>query len=785
MILLLPALLLVDAAWAAPDRVAASFTAGTEVRDIVASEDGAWVGWTESGAGSFTVLDTATWATQVVAVCDGVRGAAVRGTLEGYTFFTGCADGTVTSVSVNADGLATEDADPVSVGDGQVYAVDTDGTTVFAVVEDTEEGTVVVAFLADDGTDPGLTAFPAALGADGVEDSVVVGNTLVLTHRTDDISKVDMTGGSAVYSQGTLGSRTYGDAWPQASTSTAWLADTGGGLVKYGTGDNDFNASLTAVADTVTALAILEDQGFLLLGAGSDTLVYAYSGGPGAQEDVIVGASNITEFVWVEGYALGATSDGFVHVLTELPWVTVSDLSPSSAVEGDRVSLSFTSDTAGNYRIIAGGTRAADGALLLEGGIDAGASETVEIEVTDAFAEGVNRIWVFVDGGGRTGHAAGSLVVDNPPSEVPFGPSDVGFGNASISVAFAGIDDADLSFYAIYVDVEPFTAAEFPVGGPGFTGSDAVTSPLLVTAEPGASVSRTIYPVTNGTTYYVAVRAYDDGGLEGPMSEVYSVTPQPTFSASQLAGEEGWSCGLGGGAGLPAVLLGAAAVARRRRIPGATAALSALLFATLAVPAAHAKDTETPRRMNVQVRYGPITLEDPYVSDVFGAKVNEILWFEYGFASQYVDANLGVGFYQEMGWLQTSEGAASDEHDMFTMLPVTLSLTGRLDLVKEQPLVPFGRIGLDYWMWRENWYVPDPDTLDASTTGGKPGWHFGGGLLLLLDGLDRRASSRLESTAGIDDTYLVAEYRRTLLVHGEDQLNLSSEELTFGLKFDF
>jgi hypothetical protein len=51
--------------------------------------------------------------------------------------------------------------------------------------------------------------------------------------------------------------------------------------------------------------------------------------------------------------------------------------------------------------------------------------------------------------------------------------------------------------------------------------------------------------------------------------------------------------------------------------------------------------------------------------------------------------------------------------------------------------------------------------------------------------VDRRAASRLEAVSGINDTFLVAEYRNTLLVHGEDQLNLSSSEVSFGLKFDF
>jgi hypothetical protein len=478
-----------------------------------------------------------------------------------------------------------------------------------------------------------------------------------------------------------------------------------------------------------------------------------------------------------------------VLVLTDHPWVTVDSVSPASVTDGDEVTLTFSTDTAGYYEIRRGGTAVADGTVLDDGDVAADTPTSVSFTVSSAggYEEGANTLWVFLkDASGLVGRAAGSILVDNPPGKVGFDESGVGLGNESFSVAFTALEAEDIGDYTIYVDVEPFTAADYPTGGPDFSGTDDITAPLSFSAEPGSSVSRTFFPVTNGTTYYVAVRATDEGGLEGPMSDIQSITPEETFPVTKLAGEEGGYfpplCGTGSGAGAMVVALAAALATRRRRIVGG-AALLALGFV---VTPAHAGDKdEGPRTMNVQLRYGPITLVDPYVQDVFGGNANEILWFEYGYASRFVDANLGVGFYQELGWLQTASGSASDEHDMLTMVPLALSVTGRLDLFEEQPIVPFGRIGLDYWMWKENWYVPDPDTMDDMQDGGKYGWHFGGGLMFLLDAVDRRAASRLEAVSGINDTFLVAEYRNTLLVHGEDQLNLSSSEVSFGLKFDF
>jgi hypothetical protein len=103
--------------------------------------------------------------------------------------------------------------------------------------------------------------------------------------------------------------------------------------------------------------------------------------------------------------------------------------------------------------------------------------------------------------------------------------------------------------------------------------------------------------------------------------------------------------------------------------------------------------------------------------------------------------------------------------------------------VREQPVVPFGRIGADFWVWNETWESNFDADGGGSTTAGTVGWHWAGGLMILLDGLDVGAASRLENAVGVNDTYFVAEYRQTFSL-GEDVLDFSSSELTFGLKFD-
>ncbi|MDP2304575.1 MAG: hypothetical protein Q8P18_00940 [Pseudomonadota bacterium] len=799
MILLLVTAGLVTPALAAPDRLASTFEVGTTVTDIVVSPDGAWIGWNEAGGGKFWVMDAGTFETTIVSVCSGARGAAASGdmSLLGVSFYTGCEDGTVAVVEITPAGLISSRAEPLTLGDGAVEAVETDGDNVYAVLQDPALGPVVAGVAVVDGTS--LDGFPVELANETIEDTVLMDDILVVAHGTDDVSKVLVSSGELVTPQSKLGGRSLVDAFPYDNGEAVYLADSNGGLVRFQSSSNDYTSSLTNVADAITAVGILPGEEWMVLGAGADdALLYSFSSLPGKALGTIAGAVNLNELVTIEGYAFGTTTDGTVRALSDRPWVSVSSLTPQEGVDGEEVSITFASDVAGDYEVLLNGTSAATGDELADPGfVEADTPTTVSFTIDSSaveYAEGANTIWVFVkDSAGLVGRGAGTLSIDNPPNAVTLDEAGVQWGNESIVVSFTALEATDIASYSIYFDVEPFTAADYPTGGPPLSGDDAVTSPIVVRdVVPPAEVSQSIYPLTNGTTYYVAVRAIDESGLEGPMSAILSATPQETLSITQRAGEEGGYfpplCGFeGGGAGAAAIVLASAAVARRRRrFVGSAIGSAAVLALVLEAPEARAADDdEGPRTMNVQVRLGPTTVVDSYVQSVFGDKTNVILWFEYGYASRFIDANLGVGFYQANGFLQTATGESSGEADKFTMVPLTLTLTGRLDFFDEQPIVPFGRVGLDYWMFEENWYVVDPDTTDHIQTGGKYGWHFGGGLLVLLDVFDRRAASRLEAISGINDTFLVAEYRNTRLVHGDNQLNLSSSEVTFGLKFDF
>ena len=124
---------------------------------------------------------------------------------------------------------------------------------------------------------------------------------------------------------------------------------------------------------------------------------------------------------------------------------------------------------------------------------------------------------------------------------------------------------------------------------------------------------------------------------------------------------------------------------------------------------------------------------------------------------------------------------------MLTAFPFTAGLVLRLDFFKEQPLVPMALVGVDYWLWKENWYVnEDVSSEEGLITGGEAGYHYGFGINLLLDWLEPGRASQLSARTGIDDTYIVAEWRKqTVGQWGEDGSSLFDASLvTIGFKLD-
>jgi hypothetical protein len=744
------------------------------LKDLVASPDGAYVAFPSGGA-ELVVLDTGSWLSTRTIVCGTTAGIAMVDTDSGVNFYTGCEDGTVAVVGVSDQGNITTGT-PITVGDTPVWAVESDGSILYAIYGDSSS---FQASAIDLSTSTVVSGWPVSFPLSSVEDSVLLDGLLVGIDGDATFIKVD----TATLSVST----TYADLTYMHFIDTLvygnylYFADSGG-TFGYIVSSSDTYSGVVTLEPTVTAIGISYEEDTFFASTDTDTHLYSLSSGlTGEKVSAISGAGNITEYASFSGYTLAGNSDGEVLVLTTRPWITVESISPSSAASGDTGTIVFSSDTDGSYTVRVNGGVDGSGALIAEGDINAGEELSADFTVGDSFIEGNNRVWVFVDGWGGTGHAAGVVSINNPPGAVVLSG---GFGEESISLSFTALEDADVSSYQLYLTVTPFEGEAWETGGPEFDGSDDITVGTIPTT-PSESVSYTIDSLTNGVTYYAAVRAVDSSGLEGPMSNVVSLTPQHTMVAAELAGDPGGFCGAGPSASGLALLIGAIAGLVRRR-----SAVAGVVLVGLALPqtalAKEKKPEESPQSYGASARFGPLNLGDKNLEAVYGSRNLTMLRLDYGFCNNWAELNLGVGLVRKTGEQVAADGTSSEEYAQLTLLPLTLDATGRLDFFYEQPIVPFARLGGDMWLWREGWGSPD---AEASVPydhigGGKYGWHYAAGLMLLLDSLDRDSANRFDATAGINDTYLIAEFRQTSMFNTTG-LDFSGTEFSFGLKFDF
>jgi MYXO-CTERM domain-containing protein len=518
-----------------------------------------------------------------------------------------------------------------------------------------------------------------------------------------------------------------------------------------------------------------------------------------------------------EGYLFGGGIGGNLHVVTARPWVYPKQLSatPLAAVDGDTIELKFTIDEASDWEVRVGGTRSGGGSVLADGTAAADVEQLVTLTVDDRWAEGDNGVFVIATNDvGLTGHGQATVDVDNPPDPPALNAESLQFGDESLVLSFDGIPDEDLKHYVVYVSEAPFVKADWPTGGPEFDGATRLNTPIQIPSEPGARVSHRIHPLENDVTYHVAVRAWDDGDKEGPMSQVLFGTPRKTYSASEYVGDPGGSpCSTGSRSVGWLGLLGVGALAARRRRVGrgaaaSLAALAGLVFAGLvfAVPAqAQGRTADedpwwrqdmTPSRGNFQIRYGVINLVDDRLEGFYTEGPANLLQAEFGPQLWRIgEIDLGFGFFQELSFqrVKGSLTPAPAERTMLTWFPLSLDATLRAHVLDEQPAVPFVRYGWDYVIWSEKW-DNSAGTKDT-TRGAKFGTHSAIGVDLLLDLLQPGRASFLEAQTGINDSWLTLEWRRQRVDSRKrpwsgrsapgDRLDFSGDAFMVGLKLDW
>ncbi|MBW2254220.1 MAG: hypothetical protein JRI25_06420, partial [Deltaproteobacteria bacterium] len=647
------------------------------------------------------------------------------------------------------------------------------------------------------------TGFPAALVRKGFDEGVTTASYLILFHGGDEVTQLSW-GASAPIINTQVSPYSPTDFTPSIRDTVYGGAHNA--LAEYLPSTRTFNVFLTGVgAVEAIGASTLSDDEWLVVVDETGATTWELSSG------TIVGSEPLHSFdpgdslvdiaVARWGYAFAGTSDGGLRVITANPWVSDLTATPSTATDGDTITVSFTVDMPGSYELKRGGDASGDGDTIASGDLEEAGAVEVEVTVDDSWSEGFNSLYLLHSADSLIGHDLTEVTVDAVPGVVPLDQDSVGFGNQSLRISFAGLSDADLDHYDIYITTTVFGPGDWPAGGPDFDGDDAIDAPYKVEAAGGEAVSLLVSPLTNDVVYYIAVRATDTGGKEGPMSDVVQGTPKPTYSASELAGDPGgYGCATGSPVGWLALALGALALGARRRW-GVMAGSAVLVLAALVPGEGRAEPTHdlTPAWGNFEFRYGSLQFvkdvggdeDDPNaVVEVYG-RSGDVGYLEIGpQIGRVLEFDVGVGLFQKVASATSTSGDESGEIAMLTLWPFYVDASLRLHLLDEQFLVPFFRMGLDYLLWSEE-RESSAGSRDK-TRGGKAGFHFGLGAGLLLDTFAQGRASLLEANTGINDTYLLFEWRRQRVEPGHFLFWDNSEGLSFsgdlfqvGLKLDF
>jgi hypothetical protein len=152
-----------------------------------------------------------------------------------------------------------------------------------------------------------------------------------------------------------------------------------------------------------------------------------------------------------------------------------------------------------------------------------------------------------------------------------------------------------------------------------------------------------------------------------------------------------------------------------------------------------------------------------------------------------LEIGLQAGYLQQTGRGEFVTGGRSGDETAFKMVPVSLGLTYRFDLLADRhgiPLAPYARASLE----RYHWWVTDGED-DTSEEGATNGWSVAAGIAFLLDVLDRQMARELDLDTGVNHTYLFFEVKNAVVddFGSGRSWDLSDENLSYagGLLFVF
>ena len=154
----------------------------------------------------------------------------------------------------------------------------------------------------------------------------------------------------------------------------------------------------------------------------------------------------------------------------------------------------------------------------------------------------------------------------------------------------------------------------------------------------------------------------------------------------------------------------------------------------------------------------------------------------------------GVGYFQVSGPapVGTGTGLLSADQSTLKIIPFQVSAVYRFDYLLDRweiPLVPYGKLGLDY----DYWQITDgndeiaTDGRGGTGRGGTAGWHASVGLALVIDFFDPEAARDFDADLGVNHTALTFELSHSDVsgLGQPDRLHLGDTNWSLGLLLEF
>lgn len=222
------------------------------------------------------------------------------------------------------------------------------------------------------------------------------------------------------------------------------------------------------------------------------------------------------------------------------------------------------------------------------------------------------------------------------------------------------------------------------------------------------------------------------------------------------------------------------------------------------------KKYESPQHFAIEVRFSPFKPaidSDPALqgqapfAHVFGTSAHLLLAAEFDWQAARIPhvgtigPGLGVGYATVSGKAKfpvphngTTDSGEQTTLDIFPFYAVGVLRADVLWRELHVPLVPYAKLGIAMALWRASNTLGTSSSQGVSGTGHTFGTQFAVGVGLNLNVFDEYSARNFDESAGVNGTYLFAEWTRadlTGLWAQQDALRVGGTYWTFGLAFEF